>query len=187
MNKGDCMYCQKCGEYNPEYLDQCRNCGAYLLDKGVPVYAGFWKRFIAAIFDTVIVAVIGGIIAIFLGAVLGGITGSVVGIFAREGFLPAFFSTLFFFITIIYLLIRWLYFAIMESSSYQATFGKQLLEIKVTDMDGNRISFWRATLRHFAKILSAMIFYLGYLMIAFTDKKQGLHDIIAGCLVVDDR
>lgn len=92
-----------------------------------------------------------------------------------------------FFITAIFLLIRWLYFAIMESSSYQATFGKQLLEIKVTDMDGNRISFWRATLRYFAKILSGMIFYLGYLMIGFTEKKQGLHDMIAGTLVINDR
>ncbi len=134
-----------------------------------------------------IVALIGGIIAVFLGAIFGGITGSVVGVFAREGFFPAFFSTMLFFITAIFLLIRWLYFAIMESSSYQATFGKQLLDIKVTDMEGKRISFWRATIRYFAKILSGMIFYLGYLMIGFTEKKQGLHDIIAGTLVVNDR
>jgi uncharacterized RDD family membrane protein YckC len=152
-----------------------------------PGYAGFWKRFVAAIFDAVIVALIGGIIAVFLGAIFGGITGSVVGVFAREGFFPAFFSTMVFFIMAIFLLIRWLYFAIMESSSYQATFGKQLLEIKVTDMEGKRISFWRATIRYFAKILSGMIFYLGYLMIGFTEKKQGLHDIIAGTLVVNDR
>jgi uncharacterized RDD family membrane protein YckC len=78
---------------------------------------------------------------------------------------------MFFFIVLLYLLIRWLYFAIMESSSYQATFGKQLLEIKVTDMDGNRISFWRATLRYFAKILSGMIFYLGYLMISTSESR----------------
>lgn len=151
-------------------------------------YAGFWKRFFAAIIDTVIVFVVGGIIAIFLGAVFGGITGSVVGMFAREGFiLPTFFSTLFFFVTAFYLLIRWLYFAIMESSSYQATFGKQVLNIKVTDMEENRISFWRATLRYFAKILSEMIFYIGYIMIGFTPKKQGLHDMIAGCFVIVDR
>ncbi len=61
---------------------------------------------------------------------------------------------------------------------------KVLVGIRVTDMYGNRVSFWRATLRHFSKILSAMVYYLGYLMIGFTEKKQGLHDIIAGCLVI---
>lgn len=179
------MYCQNCGSYNPDNITHCRNCGTYLVT--TPEYAGFWKRFFAATFDLIIVFLIGGLIALFLGAVFGGITASVVGIFAREGFVPTLFSTLFFFIVAFYLLIRWLYFAIMESSSYQATFGKQLLSIKVTDLEGNRISFWRATLRYFAKILSVMIFYLGYLMIGFTEKKQGLQDIIAGCLVVNDR
>ncbi|TGC06664.1 hypothetical protein CUN85_12740 [Methanolobus halotolerans] len=140
----------------------------------------------AAIIDTLLVVLIGGILAVFLGTVLGSVTGSIVGLFAREGFMPAFFSTLFFFITVLYVLIRWLYFAIMESSSYQATFGKQLIGMKVTDLAGNRISFWKATLRHFAKILSSVVFYLGYLMIGFTEKKQGLHDMIAGCLVVND-
>ncbi|WP_406656951.1 RDD family protein [Methanolobus sp. ZRKC2] len=179
------MYCQNCDTSNPDDVTHCSNCGAYV--ENTPEYAGFWKRFFAAIVDNIIVIVVGGIAAVFLGAVFGGITGSVVGIFASEGFIPTFFSTLLFFIIAFYLLIRWLYFAIMESSSYQATFGKQLLSIKVTDMELNRISFWRATLRYFAKILSELIFFIGYLMIGFTEKKQGLHDIIANCLVVNDR
>jgi uncharacterized RDD family membrane protein YckC len=58
------------------------------------------------------------------------------------------------------------------------------LGIKVTDLSGNAISFGRATVRHFGKILSAIILLAGYLMVAFTAKKQGLHDMIAGCLVV---
>ena len=77
----------------------------------------------------------------------------------------------------------WLYSALLESSSYQATLGKMILGMKVTDLAGNRISFERATGRHFAKILSAMILGIGFLMVAFTERKQGLHDILAGTLV----
>jgi uncharacterized RDD family membrane protein YckC len=76
-----------------------------------------------------------------------------------------------------------LYEAFMESSSYQATLGKMIFGMKVTDLNGNRISFERATGRHFAKWLSAMILGIGYLMVAFTERKQGLHDLLAGTLV----
>jgi uncharacterized RDD family membrane protein YckC len=72
----------------------------------------------------------------------------------------------------------------MESSARQATLGKMALGIVVTDLDGNRIGFGRATGRYFAKILSALILLIGFIMAAFTQKKQGLHDIIAGTLVV---
>jgi uncharacterized RDD family membrane protein YckC len=149
-------------------------------------YAGFWKRFLAAIFDTVLVIVVAGPVAIILGIILGSSIGSLVGLLENNDFFPAVFSAVFFFIAGIFLVLRWLYFAIMESSSHQGTVGKVLMGIRVTDINGNRISFWRATLRHFAKMLSAMVYYLGYLMIGFTEKKQGLHDIIAGCLVVTE-
>jgi uncharacterized RDD family membrane protein YckC len=71
----------------------------------------------------------------------------------------------------------------MESSSYQATLGKMIFGMKVTDLYGNRISFARATGRHFAKILSGMILGIGFIMVAFTERKQGLHDLLAGTLV----
>ena len=77
----------------------------------------------------------------------------------------------------------WLYEAVMESSSYQATLGKMILGMKVSDLYGNRISFARATGRHFAKILSAMILCIGFIMVGLTERKQGLHDLIAGTLV----
>jgi|SRR5215470_5618565 len=80
--------------------------------------------------------------------------------------------------------LNWLYHAVMESSSKQATFGKLSLKIKVTDFNGNRISFLRATARHFSKIISTVILLLGFLMATFAKKKQALHDKIAGCLVV---
>ncbi len=80
----------------------------------------------------------------------------------------------------------WLYEALMESSSYQATLGKMVLGLKVTDLYGNRISFGRATGRHFAKWVSAAIFFIGYIMVGLTERKQGLHDLLAGTLVRRD-
>jgi uncharacterized RDD family membrane protein YckC len=77
-----------------------------------------------------------------------------------------------------------LYFAIMESSKSQATLGKMAVGIKVTDMEGNRISFSKAFLRSIGKIISNMVMYIGYLMAAFTEKRQGLHDLIANTLVI---
>jgi uncharacterized RDD family membrane protein YckC len=78
----------------------------------------------------------------------------------------------------------WLYEAILESSSKQATVGKMALGLKVTDEYGQRISFARASARYFSKILSRMILLIGYIMVGFTQRKQGLHDMIAGTLVV---
>jgi uncharacterized RDD family membrane protein YckC len=83
------------------------------------------------------------------------------------------------------IIFTWLYYALMESSSYQGTVGKMVLGIKVTDLNGNRIGFGRATGRHFGKIISGLILCVGYIMVAFTQKRQGLHDIMAGCLVVN--
>jgi len=77
----------------------------------------------------------------------------------------------------------WLYEALLTSSSWQGTVGKRLLSLKVTDLGGNRISFARATGRFFAKILSRMIWHIGFIMVAFTQRKQGLHDFLAGTLV----
>ena len=79
----------------------------------------------------------------------------------------------------------WIYFAAFESSPKQATPGKMALGIKVTDLNGRRIGFGKATGRYFGKILSFIILGIGFIMIAFTEKKQGLHDKMAGCLVVN--
>jgi len=84
-------------------------------------------------------------------------------------------------------MLNWLYRGIMESSSKQATIGKMLLKIKVTDLAGNRISFLRATSRHFSKVISTLIFSIGFIMAAFAAKKQALHDKMAGCLVVAEQ
>jgi uncharacterized RDD family membrane protein YckC len=83
------------------------------------------------------------------------------------------------------LILQWLYFALMESSKNQATLGKMIVGIIVTDLYGNRISFGKASGRFFGKILSGLILNIGYIIAAFTEKKQALHDMIAGCLVVN--
>jgi uncharacterized RDD family membrane protein YckC len=80
---------------------------------------------------------------------------------------------------------QWLYFAYLESGEKQATWGKQILGLYVTDLAGNRISFGRASGRFFAKIITGLIpLFLGFIMAGFTERKQALHDMIASCLVL---
>lgn len=71
----------------------------------------------------------------------------------------------------------------MESSSWQGTLGKKALGLRVTDLEGNRVGFGRATGRYFAKIVSGLILFIGYIMVGFTAKKQGLHDMMVATLV----
>jgi len=85
---------------------------------------------------------------------------------------------------VLIIIIPWLYFAGFESSRSQATPGKLLMHIVVTDMTGNKPTFARVTLRHFAKFVSVLIIFIGFLMIGLTKKRQGLHDKIASCLVL---
>ncbi len=80
--------------------------------------------------------------------------------------------------------IYWLYHAWMTSSPRQATLGKLALGLIVTDLDGNRISFWRASLRFFGTLVSGSVLNIGYLIQPFTAKKQALHDLMAGTLVI---
>jgi uncharacterized RDD family membrane protein YckC len=134
-----------------------------------PQYAGFWLRFVAHIIDSILI----GIVSIIIGVIVG------VGV--AIGSMTPFTNVTSSVITII---IAWLYYAGLESSDRQATFGKQAMNLKVTDLRGRQITFIKATGRHFAKILSGLILFIGYIMIGFTEKKQGLHDILAGCLVV---
>jgi uncharacterized RDD family membrane protein YckC len=94
---------------------------------------------------------------------------------------PLFISRILFLGT--FMLINWLYHAVLESSSRQATFGKMLFKIRVTDINGKKISFGKATIRHFAKIFSTLILCFGYLVVVWTKQKQALHDKIANCII----
>jgi uncharacterized RDD family membrane protein YckC len=84
----------------------------------------------------------------------------------------------------IFFTIQTLYFALMESSNYQATIGKMVLGLKVTDVNDGKLDFIKALVRNLSKIISGMILLIGYIMAGFTEKKQALHDMIAGTLVV---
>ena len=140
-------------------------------------YGGFWMRFVAAIIDGVLVQLVVFPAAAIVGAMIG-LAGGAVN-------MPGFGIHMVSFIIsgTIGLLASWIYEAAMESSSKQATLGKMALGLKVTDLEGRRISFARATGRHFAKLVSGMIFLVGYIMAGFTQRKQALHDMIAGTLV----
>ncbi len=162
------------------------------VENNTPVYAGFWLRLGAHILDQLLI----GIVSFFLFVPFFIMTGITAG-FSHLGelddvdisdeqkflMLGGFmgFILLMVFISII---ANWLYYALMESSSRQATLGKIALELKVTDMSGNRITFMNATGRYFGKIITGMTLGIGYLMAGFTTKKQALHDILASCLVV---
>jgi uncharacterized RDD family membrane protein YckC len=151
-------------------------------------YAGFWLRFVAAIIDGLILLAVRKILFLPFGIRTG--MGMGMGGIFRGGRQPQDLSALMpmlglmFRIAIISALIQWLYFSLMESSVWQATLGKKALGLTVTDLEGRRISFGRATGRYFAKILSTLTIGIGYLMAGFTAKKQALHDMIAGTLVL---
>lgn len=145
-------------------------------------YGGFLLRLVAYLIDSIIVGVVCSIIAaLFIGPKAAKYSmmdddptaEELINMFGDLSLLP---------ITIIVL--QWLYFALMESSANQGTIGKIAVGIKVTDLNGDPIGFGRATGRHFGKIISSLILLIGYIMILFTEKRQGLHDILAGALVL---
>lgn len=143
-------------------------------------YAGFWIRVGAFLIDwiilTVVISVLQGITRINMGVNYSASVGDLV---AASGTTPASTPG-----SIIAILIYLAYFAGLESSSWQATVGKKALGLIVVDTSGNRISLGRAIGRFFAKFLSVLILMIGYIMVAFTQKKQGLHDMLADTLVV---
>lgn len=141
---------------------------------GHVVYAGFLRRWVAFIVDSIAVYLVIGLIAVIFGVALAGA--------GRSTEEPSAFDGLF---ILLFLLVVPGYYAGFESSSWQATLGKRLLGIKVTDLDGQRIGFGRALARWLAASLSYLTFYIGFLMAALTDRKQALHDFIASTLVVD--
>lgn len=152
-------------------------------------YAGFWLRFVAIIIDGVILGVAQWVIIAPFFALIGLTTATVVmdADTMTTGETVGIIATLFgaaILLKITLVVLAWLYFALMESSKHQATLGKLVIGLKVTDLDGNKISFGRATGRYFGKILSGFIICIGYIMAGFTEKKQALHDILAKCLVV---
>jgi uncharacterized RDD family membrane protein YckC len=123
------------------------------------VYAGFWIRFASYIIDVIILFVVGIVLALAVGGTPGTLLQFAVGLVYTIGFWTA----------------------------QGATPGKMAVGIKITTVDGDDIDFGRALLRYVGYIASAIILLIGYLMIAFTREKRGLHDYIAGTVVIKTR
>ena len=139
-------------------------------------YAGFWRRFGALLIDILILS----IPTYFLATLLGDDPSDKIN-HTPTGEVEVQYFTIY---NAVSFLVNWLYFSLLECSARQATFGKQALGIYVTDTEGRRLTFARATLRYFGKIISSLTLGIGYIMAAFTARKQALHDIIASTLVL---
>ncbi len=137
-------------------------------------YAGFWLRFAALIIDSIIFYIIMIVASLVFGFKL-------IHTDPQEA---AAISSYELTIRAVMGIIGLLYFVLMESSSWQATLGKRAVNIKVTDLEGNRIGFGRSLARYLSKFISALTLIIGFIMAGFTPKKQALHDMIAGTLVV---
>ena len=183
------MYCIRCGAELPEMAAYCPKCRQTVGELPVGCnFAGFWKRLAASLLDGAILGIVQSLLAIIGGMILGfsfemWVAEESNGFFQMVPVIGSVFAGL----GLVSLVATWLYYALFESSELQATPGKLVLGILVTDEAGNRINFGRASARYFGKIISALILMIGYMMAGFTEKKQALHDIIAATLVVNKR
>jgi uncharacterized RDD family membrane protein YckC len=198
------LTCENCGTELPNGASFCARCGSpvsvaqigpvyvptapppsgeiaaqqgFALPQARPAYAGFWLRAVAYLIDSLIIS--------FPMLLVGSLDPSKFVIFpdpnsASRLAIPQ-LTPLAIALVVPFV---WLYYAIFEASSWQATPGKRVLRLYVTDLNGRRITFARATIRHFAKMISSLTFLAGYIVAGFTEKKQTLHDIIASCLVL---
>jgi uncharacterized RDD family membrane protein YckC len=160
---------------NTQPVEDIPVAAGFSLPRAQPAYGGFWLRAAAYLIDT-------SILSLSL-AVVGSFRPSAFIIFPDATSLTALphLTPIAVGLTIP---IVWLYYALCEASSWQATPGKRVLGLYVADLHGRPITFMRATIRHFAKIISSLTFLVGYILAGFTEKKQALHDMIASCLVL---
>ena len=207
------IFCSKCGTQNSNTAQFCQSCGtalwpapaaapsvqpqpaqvqpsyappppAYVPAVASP-YGGFWMRFLAYVIDRIIVSIVAApFVFVMVLPTIGRIVRE-----AQDNQEPSpelIFSMVAGVSTFVICAFvgYWLYEALLTSSSWQGTVGKRVLRLKVTDEQGNRIGFGRATGRFFAKIVSQLIMWIGFIMVAFTDRKRGLHDMMAGTLVM---
>ena len=202
------MFCIRCGTHLPEEAAFCSSCGAPVTtgadasgaaipppprspSHGLPSrpnrsqptrvrgYAGFWRRFWSYLIDRFILGVaflpVGFMVFVpMLATESVDWTDTDLPAEAITAFLGATFTVAF-----LALLGSWFYYALLQSSSRQATLGQLALGLHVTDLEGRRISFARASGRHFATVLTGLTFGIGYLIVLFTTRKQTLHDLVA--------
>ncbi len=184
------VVCPKCGNVQPGHTPMADPLPTnyYVRPTDAPSgrYGGFWIRFLAMIIDGIVVGLIMSpfTFAFFVAVGLGA---------QHSAFDPnrppspaalAAIMVPVLMLSLISMVAKWLYEALMTCSSKQATLGKMVFGLKVTDLQGMRLSFLHATGRHFAKYVSSMTLLIGYIVAGFTERKQALHDFIAGTLVV---
>lgn len=133
------------------------------------LFAGFWRRVAAYLIDLVVVVGVQAAV-------------SAVVIVVSDGDLRTIAN-----IAPVCSLIAWAYYALLESSPARGTLGKIALNLFVSDLRGDPISFYRASARYWLKIFSSLLLGTGWLLVAFTPRKQGLHDLLSGCLVLRRR
>jgi uncharacterized RDD family membrane protein YckC len=175
VNPGD-AFCSKCASPQPNYVAQAPVVGRVQ-------YAGFWIRFVAILLDGIILSIV---LSPFSFAIFGAM-----GVSARiaqnsddpERAMALLFPAIMF-IVAISIVGKWLYEALLTSSSKQATIGKMACGLRVTDLQGQRLTFARASGRFFAKYVSGLTLCIGYIIAGFTERKQALHDFIAGTYVL---
>jgi uncharacterized RDD family membrane protein YckC len=170
------VICPNCGTENAAGARFCRSCGNALpaetgpaaggVAVAAPQYMGFWIRVVAYLIDGIILSVINGVLTAILGRdtnaqAIAGVIGLIIG---------------------------WLYFALLWSSNMQASLGQMALGMKVTDLEGQRISFGKATVRYVVQLVLVLLigigFIVGALWVAFDARKQALWDKAAGTFVV---
>jgi uncharacterized RDD family membrane protein YckC len=130
------------------------------------VYAGFWRRLAAYLIDGILLGAVQSVLAV------GVLMMAPRDLHALANLAPVSAA------------ISWAYFALFESSPMRATVGKYAIGLYVSDKHGDPITFRRATARYFLKILSSLTLMAGWIMAAFTPRKQALHDVLAGTLVL---
>lgn len=185
------LRCPRCGANLAEGQEFCSSCGQSA-DGSSPqggeterssaptrravVYAGFWLRAFAYLLDSLLVGIVTGFLILR-------------PLMERAGISPDNPWVLFtgdsrqiVAINLLVAMAGWLYWASFESSAWQATLGKRVFGLQVTDLPGRRVSFARASGRHFGKLI-----FVGFILAGFTAKKQALHDMMASCLVIRRR
>jgi uncharacterized RDD family membrane protein YckC len=165
------------GEANPYRAPQFEGGGEAWFDSQDIVYAGFWRRWAALFLDQLIIGIPLSVVFFFVSLAVGLAGGGQPD--------PAKVVMLQLGLYAVWFVVAAFYFAGLESSEAQATFGKRALGIKVTDLNGQRLSFKHALGRWAGAAISYMTMYIGFAMAGFTQRKQALHDYLASTLVVD--
>lgn len=159
----------------------CSACGAVLhgvvlgkVPERMFCYAGFWLRAVAAMIDGLLCQIVTLMLAFPLGFTVW-FPISPLAVMSNFDIAPGIGFGI---------VVQWLWYTLAESSAWQASIGKRMLGLQVTDLSGKPIDFMRANGRYWSKLLSGLFFGFGFLMVAFSDKKQGLHDKLAGTLIL---